>query len=529
MSDAENSRNNAATARARKSRAVSDLSLQQIEHKRDLDRRAQRALRQRTKGRIQELEEALSQAQTARAAHDHSLETELRRLREENHHLKARLNSIARYARHGACGGTDVGADIDIEIGISAGEMIRRRSPAAATPSPLEVHLSTEEQRGERQRGAVQRDTTLRQAPEPNLTDTMISQGRISREPSISTSTQGELPQPAHAEDFRDGQERVRRYDPITDSYPLGQPSDPGYSTVNHVSPPDNSAQPSSVSTGYHHLIASPGDAGSFGYQSQVSTTPHPGEIPRPSVPSAQSQSPALTSGGSERIPSPTPSSQVSRMSSISSVLPKHTASTCPLDHILLDFLAARRAMQKAGTAAEILAGPERVSVQAMLRPEQASAVHPVSRVMAEVLLTFSHVSLPEKVAFMYLMHCTMRWQISPTKESYALLPQWLRPTAAQIAVPHAAWIDNIPWPRVRDMLIEYPEKYPFEAFSSVYSQSVTVNWPYDTSDVVSQVGDETLLNLIFEKHVRMLSNWTVGPHFREFYPEMVDHVYRRD
>lgn len=44
-----------------------------------------------------------------------------------------------------------------------------------------------------------------------------------------------------------------------------------------------------------------------------------------------------------------------------------------------------------------------------------------------------------------------------------------------------------------------------------------------------SQVGDETLLNPIFERHVRMLRNWTVGPHFREFYPEMVDHVYRRD
>lgn len=39
-----------------------------------------------------------------------------------------------------------------------------------------------------------------------------------------------------------------------------------------------------------------------------------------------------------------------------------------------------------------------------------------------------------------------LQWLISPTKEAYVAMPQWLRPTAAQIAVPHAAWIDNIPW-----------------------------------------------------------------------------------
>lgn len=38
-----------------------------------------------------------------------------------------------------------------------------------------------------------------------------------------------------------------------------------------------------------------------------------------------------------------------------------------------------------------------------------------------------------------------------------------------------------------------------------------------DTSDAVSQAEGETLLNSILEKHVRMLNNCTVGPHFSEF------------
>lgn len=45
----------------------------------------------------------------------------------------------------------------------------------------------------------------------------------------------------------------------------------------------------------------------------------------------------------------------------------------------------------------------------AMLYPEMATREHPVSRVLVEVLHTFPHVKLPEKLAFMYLMHGTMR------------------------------------------------------------------------------------------------------------------------
>lgn len=38
------------------------------------------------------------------------------------------------------------------------------------------------------------------------------------------------------------------------------------------------------------------------------------------------------------------------------------------------------------------------------------------------------------------------QWMINPTKQTYAAMPAWLRPTVTQITTPHAAWIDNIPW-----------------------------------------------------------------------------------
>ena len=39
--------------------------------------------------------------------------------------------------------------------------------------------------------------------------------------------------------------------------------------------------------------------------------------------------------------------------------------------------------------------------------------------------------------------------------------------------------------PGVRDTLIENPDLYPFETFSEMYSQCVSVNWPYGPMDAI--------------------------------------------
>lgn len=131
-------------------------------------------------------------------------------------------------------------------------------------------------------------------------------------------------------------------------------------------------------------------------------------------------------------------------------------------------------------------------------------------------------------------------------------MPVWLRPTVAQIAVPHAAWIDNIPWfvhptrktytlqmvgrltthsllrPGVRDMLIEYPEKYPFELFSEYYSQNVSVNWRFDDTDAIAHEDGSVVLHSIFEKHIQNIDSWTVQPEFERKFPEMSHIIFAR-
>lgn len=87
--------------------------------------------------------------------------------------------------------------------------------------------------------------------------------------------------------------------------------------------------------------------------------------------------------------------------------------------------------------------------------------------------------------------------------------------------------------PGVRDVLIENAELYPFEMFSEIYSQNVSVSWPYEAVDVVtsppswSSAGEA--LNPIFEKHILKLSNWTVSQEFLVLLPQMTAAICSRD
>ena len=73
-------------------------------------------------------------------------------------------------------------------------------------------------------------------------------------------------------------------------------------------------------------------------------------------------------------------------------------------------------------------------------------------------------------------------------------------------------------------MLIEKSNQYPFRLFSEIYSHTINVNWPYDVEDAVTQPGPSGVVSLspVFEKHVRMLSNWTVTKEFEQYFPDIV-------
>lgn len=204
----------------------------------------------------------------------------------------------------------------------------------------------------------------------------------------------------------------------------------------------------------------------------------------------------------------------------------KNTGPVCPLDSILLDFLHNRQREAAQGIPRQKLVGPPYPSVSSLLNPEKGAYSHPVSKVFTDILRTFPDISsLPEQVAVLYTMFLLMRWQIFPTQENYDRLPEWLTPRPTQLLEAHPAWMDYIPWPRMRDRVSTTHQDYPFENWFIPFTRGLSVNWPYEATDCLLSTGDsdELLINPVFERHMRNLDNWSLGPLFAETYPNLVD------
>lgn len=255
----------------------------------------------------------------------------------------------------------------------------------------------------------------------------------------------------------------------------------------------------------------------------------------------------------------------------------RNCSATCPLDSLLLDCLAERRARISEGMPMSTVLGPSYPNVGVFLPSSEghnAGYSHPLSKFLTDILRTFPDISnLPEQVAVVYIMFLILRWQISPTRENYDRLPDWITPRASQILTAHPAWMDHIPWPRMRDRIIESYSR-SFDHFFIPFTTTLSLNWPYEPRDVLvpasssspgymptqpgppssansthgpsvaspaatyqtshspstpSEVSEQWQINPVFESHLRDLRNWSLGPSFRETFPELVMGVTIKD
>ncbi|MCJ1401110.1 hypothetical protein MMC11_004322 [Xylographa trunciseda] len=212
--------------------------------------------------------------------------------------------------------------------------------------------------------------------------------------------------------------------------------------------------------------------------------------------------------------------------------LPSNTPSTCPLDGLLLDFLADRRQRSAEGMSNADLIGPAYPSFHCLFKPEHGRFTHDLSRFFTDILATFPDLSTPpEQVAVLYIMFLIMRWHISPNQVNYDRLPDWVKPTTSQLHNLHPAWIDHLPWPRLRDKLILHHHRFPFDNFFIPFTTTVSLNWPYEPRDTLVAIpnSEELSMNPIFERHLRDLGNWSLGPAFAKALPELAETVQIRE
>jgi len=90
-------------------------------------------------------------------------------------------------------------------------------------------------------------------------------------------------------------------------------------------------------------------------------------------------------------------------------ILPKHLAATCPLDQILLDFLASRRQLAAQGTPTSALIGPLKPAVSGLVDARLKTKAHASSRVIVDIVSTFTDTDLTEQLGFLCIMYATMR------------------------------------------------------------------------------------------------------------------------
>ena len=215
-------------------------------------------------------------------------------------------------------------------------------------------------------------------------------------------------------------------------------------------------------------------------------------------------------------------------MVALSARVPANTPSSCPLDGLLLDFLADRRQRSAEGMSNADLIGPAYPSFHCLFRPELGRLTHDLSRFFTDILATFPDLSTPpEQVAVLYIMFLIMRWIISPNQANYDRLPDWVKPSTSQLHDPHPPWIDHLPWPGLREKLIMYNHQFPVDNFFIPFTTTLSLNWPYEPRDVLVAIPNsmELSMNPIFERHLRDLNNWSLGPAFAKALPELAETV----
>ncbi|KAK4545992.1 hypothetical protein LTR36_002556 [Oleoguttula mirabilis] len=248
-------------------------------------------------------------------------------------------------------------------------------------------------------------------------------------------------------------------------------------------------------------------------------------------------------------------------------LLPNNSAATCPLDSLLMDFIANRRQRLTSGAMMQEVLGPEYPSWAALQDPNNAPRhdSHPVSALLIDMLSKFPDISLlPERVAVLYVMFLIMRWFICPCAACYHRLPEWVRPVTEQLERPHATWVDNVPWydtapdpfseflhnrdraeeavmapaarffaelltrdrPSMRKRLTTLSALTKFDDFFVPFTRTLSLNWPYPSDQVLiptkTDDGDGMALNPVFETHLRKLENWSLGSAFRAAFADLV-------
>ncbi|TVY48146.1 hypothetical protein LOCC1_G001929 [Lachnellula occidentalis] len=196
----------------------------------------------------------------------------------------------------------------------------------------------------------------------------------------------------------------------------------------------------------------------------------------------------------------------------------RNSPPTCPLDSLLLDFLHSRQVQAADGVATPKLVGPAYPSVSSLLNPAKSAQSHPLSKVFTDILATFPDLStLPEKVAVLYII----KLRPTPRLGNAASLSTLLPPPSLDRSSP-LSQDARPPGTGIQ------PTRLPLRQVVHTVHHNDQPELALRATDTLlsSPESDELMINPVFERHLRRLENWSLGPAFAKAFPGLND-TYR--
>lgn len=117
------------------------------------------------------------------------------------------------------------------------------------------------------------------------------------------------------------------------------------------------------------------------------------------------------------------------------------------------------------------------------------------------------------------------QWRYYPSAESLADVPTIMRPTQAQMTIPHPKCIDFLPFPALRNHLCLNQH---IDARHSVdlYLQSLRLNLPPDKGFMSKTERGSVDLHPEFEMLASDLRNWNLGAPWSDHFPHLRQFLY---
>ncbi|KAJ5145483.1 uncharacterized protein N7515_000047 [Penicillium bovifimosum] len=116
----------------------------------------------------------------------------------------------------------------------------------------------------------------------------------------------------------------------------------------------------------------------------------------------------------------------------------------------------------------------------------------------------------PERLGFGWVIYHYSRWILRPTPETFARLPEFLRPVQGQMTIRHPMILDIVPWPRMRLNLIRRWHLYADERddLFGMFACCVRIRWPWGERILERDERNELCIKKEFYDTFMRLGGW---------------------